>query len=387
MKIRVCHIITKLELGGAQQNTLYTLSHLDPARFEPILVTGSEGILVEEGRRAVRRTHLVAALRREISPLRDLSALRGLVGILRSERPDIVHTHSSKAGILGRWAASLSGVGRIVHSIHGYGFHPGQPRLLRESLVALERITGRLTTTAFVAVSRANLRTGLELDLYTPDRVTLIRSGIRLSDFSPRTEGLDGDRPVTVGMVACLKPQKAPLDFVRVAARVVREAGAPVRFVLVGDGEMRPQVDAMIRAEGIEEHVSLEGWRRDVPELMRRLDLLIHTSLWEGLPRVFPEAMATGLPIVATRVDGAPEAIEEGVTGYLLEPGDVAGLARATIELVRDPALRRRMGQAALARTAPWDIDGMVRRQERLYEGLMAGETARAVSLSTQMEG
>jgi glycosyltransferase involved in cell wall biosynthesis len=266
---------------------------------------------------------------------------------------------------------------------------------MRELLVALERITGRLATTAFVAVSRANLQSGLDLDLYGPDRVTLIRSGIRLSDFSPRSDGNGQapasrpgpDRPVTVGMVACLKPQKAPLDFIRVAARVVRGAGVPVRFVLAGDGDLRGQVEAMIRAEGIGAHVTLEGWRRDIPDLMRGLDLLIHTSLWEGLPRVFPEAMATGLPIVATRVDGAPEAIEDGVTGFLVAPGDIEGLSRLTIDLVRDPALRRRMGDEALKRTAPWDIDEMVRRQERLYEGLMAGETARAVALSTQMEG
>jgi len=387
--IRVCHIITKLELGGAQQNTLYTVAHLDRRRFEPSLVTGAEGLLVEEARGLDARVHFVDALVREPSPGRDAAALARLITLLRRERPDIVHTHSSKAGILGRWAATIAGVPHIVHSIHGYGFHDGQPWLTRHLYQAVERVTGRFTTSAFVAVSRANMETGLALDLFLPEKVTLIRSGVRLSRFSPReTADADGGRaPVVVGMVGCLKPQKAPLDFVDVAARVLEQPGMEerVRFLLVGDGVMRPQVEERIAAGRLSGRVELAGWRRDVPDLLRGMDILLHTSLWEGLPRVFPEAMATGLPIVATRVDGAPEAIEDGVTGFLVSPGDVAGLARRTAQLVADPDLRRRMGAAARGRVGPWDIDDMVRRQERLYEHLMAGEAERAVELSTQL--
>jgi glycosyltransferase involved in cell wall biosynthesis len=392
MRIKVCHVITKLELGGAQQNTLYTVTHLDPSRFEPILIAGVEGMLVEEARASGVRAHFMRSLDRRVAPLRDAAALAGLTRLLRKERPQIVHTHSSKAGILGRWAASLAGVPHVVHSIHGFGFNPRQPRLARELYVALERLTGRLATSAFVAVSEANLRQGIELELFREDRVTLIRSGIRLADFSPPPRRQDATGEVTVGMVACFKPQKAPLDFVRVAARVTRELrgghpAVPIRFLMVGDGELRPQIERLILSEGLSDRVTLAGWRRDVPDLLRRMDILLHTALWEGLPRVFPEAMATGLPIVATSVDGAPEAVVEGVNGYLVPPGDVDSLARRTLELVRDPELRRRMGEAAVGRTRAWDIDEMVRRQQRLYEGLIAGGTARAVSLSTQMGG
>lgn len=383
--IRVCHIITKLELGGAQQNTLYTLAHLDRSRFEPSLITGTKGFLDAEGRAAAARAWFIESLDREISIKRDPAALLALARLLRKERPHIVHTHSSKAGILGRWAAVLAGVPHIVHSIHGYGFTPRQTPLARGTLIAVERLTGRLTTSAYIAVSGANLKTGLDLDLFTPDRVCLIRSGVRLADFSPRGNG-HRTAVVTVGMVACLKPQKAPLDFIRVAAAVKRQAKVPVRFVLAGDGELRPEVESLIRQEHLEHDVTLAGWRRDVPELMREFDILLHTSHWEGLPRVFPEAMATGLPIVATNVDGAPEAVTEGVTGHLLAPGDVDGLTRRTLELVHDPERRARMGAEASRRTGPWDIDEMVRRQERLYAGLMAGETISAVAVSTQME-
>lgn len=387
--IRICHIITKLELGGAQQNTIYTVANLDRARFEASLVAGSDGLLVEEARASGVPVHLLSGLVREISPLSDARALASLYRLLSRERPDIVHTHSSKAGILGRWAARLAGVPHIVHSIHGFGFTDRQRSFTRRFYVALERMTGRATTSAFVAVSRANMETGLSLGLFRADRVTLIRSGVRLSDFAPAPGPRDEERPLTVGMIACMKPQKAPLDFVRVAARVIREAGPdlPVRFLLVGDGNLRAEVEDLVRREGLSDKVTLAGWRRDIPEILRRLDLLLHTSLWEGLPRVFPEAMATGLPIVATRVDGAPEAIEEGITGFLLPPGDIDGMARCTLRLLRDPDLRRRMGHSARGRIAPWDIDEMVRRQERLYEGLVSGEAARAVALSTQMEG
>ncbi len=395
MKTRVCHIITKLELGGAQQNTLYTVAHLDPARFDADLVTGTEGILVEDLKASGVRAHLLNSLDRQVSPWRDLTALRDLVLLLRRERPHIVHTHSSKAGILGRWAATLAGVSRIVHSIHGYGFHDAQPRLQRELFMALERVTGRFATSAFVAVSQANIDKGIDLGILPAGRVSLIRSGVKLSEFSPRSEWASAspaDRLLTVGMVACLKPQKAPLDFVKVASAVARVAcrqggGRPVRFVLAGDGELRPDVEAMIRAEGLQSRVTLAGWRRDVPSLMREFDLLLHTSRWEGLPRVFPEAMATGLPIVATRVDGAPEAVEDGVTGFLVPAGDIEGLARRTLDLVEDAGLRRRMGEAALSRVGPWDIDQMVRRQELLYESLMAGDAGKSAELSTQWEG
>lgn len=379
-KPRVCHIITMLELGGAQQNTLYTVTHLDRERFRPMLVAGTGGLLVEEARDSGVPAWFLPELVRPVSPVRDLRAAAALVSLLRRERPDIVHTHSSKAGILGRFAAAAAGVPHIVHSIHGWGFNPGQPAPLRHLYVGLERLASRATS-AYVGVSRANLQAGEDLHILRPDQARLIRSGIRLAEFGPagRNGGappvdLPGEGPV-VGMVACFKPQKAPLDFVEVAAAVLREEPA-TRFVLVGDGELRGRIEERLRSLGIAGQVALTGWRRDIPGLMRAFDILLHTSRWEGLPRVFPEAMATGLPVVATRVDGAPEAVEEGVTGHLLEPGDVEGMARKVVDLIRQPDLRRRMGREGRARVEPWDIDRMVRDQEDLYEDLLAGRPA-----------
>ena len=301
MKPKVCHIITMLELGGAQQNTLYTVRHMDRGRFEPLLVTGAEGLLVEEARSSGVRSIFLDSLVRPVSPALDLRAAAELVALLRRERPEIVHTHSSKAGILGRFAAAAAGVPHIVHSIHGWGFNPHQGAALRALYLGLERLAARATS-AFVGVSRANLEEGEARHILRPGQARLIRSGIPLAEFAPGPGNGAGSPPwpvsagdaAVIGMVACLKPQKAPLDFVEVAARVLGEEPR-ARFVLVGDGELRGAVEAGLARAGIADRVALTGWRRDIPALMRSFDILLHTSRWEGLPRVLPEAMDSAL--------------------------------------------------------------------------------------------
>ena len=384
-RIGVCHVITMLELGGAQQNTLYTVGHLDRERFAPSLLAGPGGLLDDEARALTGvRVRFVSSLVRPIRPASDIRALGELTRQLREIRPRIVHTHSSKAGILGRWAAHRAGVPVIVHSIHGFGFHPGQNRLVHAAYLAAERAAARITT-HFVAVSRANLEEGVRRKVFARDRARVIRSGIRLEPFSDaararhgapravgplrRELGLGPDVPLA-GMIGCLKPQKAPEDFVRVAA-LVAAALPSARFVAAGDGELRPAVEAAIRRRGLEGRFTLLGWRRDVPALLADLDVLVLTSRWEGLPRVFPEAMAAGVPIVAFRVDGAPEAVAEGENGWLHEPGDIEGIAGHVSELLADPARARAMGLRGRERVEEWDINAMVRRQEDLYTELI----------------
>lgn len=394
MRTRVVHVITKLELGGAQQNTLYTVRHLDRRRFDVALVTGPGGELLEEaGAIPDCRLHVVPDLVREIAPVHDLRALVALARLLARERREaggrlIVHTHSSKAGILGRAAACLAGVPVVVHSIHGYGFHAGQPAVVRRLYVALEQAAARWTD-AFVAVAEESRRTGVALGLFPAERCEMIRSGIEIEAFRPRAGVREATRAalgvppaaVLVGMIACLKPQKAPEDFVAAAARI-RAAVPEACFVLAGDGERRGAVEAAVRAAGLEGRFRLLGWRRDVPELLAAIDVLVLTSRWEGLPRVIPQAMAAGRPVVATRVNGSPEAVRDGVTGYLVPPGDVAGLAARVVELLRDPARRAAMGRAGAAAVGEFDAAEMVRRQEALYERLLArlapGRTVRA---------
>jgi len=387
-EVRVCHVITRLDLGGAQENTLHTVRTLREP-FRASLVCGPGGLLDDEARRlAAVPVTFVPRLVRPIRPVRDAAAVLRIAAIFRRDRPDIVHTHSSKAGVLGRLAARLAGVPVVVHSIHGFGFHDGQPAPLRAALVAVERCMAGLTT-HFIAVSRATLETGVALGIVPRRRASLIRSGVRIAAFEAagrdrgRREGgglrgeigLEADAPL-VGMVACLKPQKSPLDFVEVAARVAARVPA-ARFVIAGDGELREAVERRAAALGLAGRLRLLGWRRDMPRVMAALDVLVLTSLWEGLPRVLPEAIAAGVPIVATRVDGSADILVDGVTGLTCAPRDVEGLARRVLELLADPRLARSLAARARGVLGEFDIDAMVRAQERLYADLLARRAAR----------
>jgi glycosyltransferase involved in cell wall biosynthesis len=380
---RICHVITLLELGGAQQNTLHTVAHLDRRRFQVSLIAGSGGYLDAEAAAIPDlEVHLLPELRREIHAGRDLLALVRLVAILRKMQPDLVHTHSSKAGILGRWAAHLAGVPQVVHTIHGFGFHRRMP-LLKRCLFQTLEIWAAPLTTRFLAVSRANLEAGVRAGLFPREKAGILRSGVVLAPFrngisagSLRADlGIPSGAPLA-GMVACLKPQKAPTDFVAAAARVATRL-PEAHFLLVGDGELRGEVEEDVRRLGLAGRFHLLGWRRDIPRIFKNLDLLVLTSLWEGLPRVVPEAMAAGVPVVATRVDGTPEVVREGETGFLVEPHDVENLSERIVWLLSHREAAQRMGERGRGRVEEFDIDVMVRRQEDLYEELLSVAPAR----------
>lgn len=378
MPVKVAHIITKLELGGAQQNTLFTVSHLDRRRFRSILITGEPGILDEDARSLPGvEFHQVPALARSIRPLADLQALYQLTRLLRRLSPRIVHTHSSKAGILGRLAARLAGVPVVVHTIHGYGFTPVQSQPLRQALIAVERMVGRMTM-RFIAVSHATRQQGIDLGLHSPDRCTVIRSGIDLRMFrhtqidvekKRRELGLLPESPV-IGMIAPFKPQKAPLDYVRLAA-LIHRVRPQVQFLLIGDGELRVEVEAAVQRQGLGNCFQLLGWRRDVAEILRCLDVFVLTSRWEGLPRVYLEASSSGVPVVGTNVDGAAEAIRDGINGYLIEPGNLGRMAKEILTLLRDPERAREMGRQGQTLAEEFDVHYMVRRQEEEYSHLL----------------
>lgn len=383
-RAKVIHIITKMELGGAQQNTLYTVTHLDSQKFIPYLVTGCGGELFKEALN-FRNIFIAKDLVREIRPLQDVKAFFQICELIKkiavlnpASAPLIVHTHSSKAGILGRWAAWWMSIPIIIHSIHGFGFHDYQPNLIRNLFIFLEKFTA-LVTTKFIAVSAANWQKGVGFSLFPPEKAVVIRSGIDIARVqNPRVSRTEFrkslDIPETapvVAMIACLKPQKAPLDFIRVCEHVAREI-PHAYFLVVGDGELREAVEHEIKDRKLQHRLHLLGWRTDIPEILNAIDVLVLTSRWEGLPRVFPEAMAAGVPVVATRVDGAPEAIKDGVNGFLLAPGDVTGIAHQTIALIKNPFQRRSMGRQGSQMVEEFAIERMVQQQESLYDMLLA---------------
>ncbi|MFQ5719564.1 MAG: glycosyltransferase family 4 protein [Acidobacteriota bacterium] len=383
-RISVTHILTRPELGGAQANTLHTVRSLDRERFSPSLITSPDGPLAGdaaaiEGAEVVFVSNLV----REIRPGRDWRAARQIRRLLTVLAPDVVHTHSSKAGILGRWAAHRAGVRSIVHTVHGFPFHDHQPAPARRLYIGLERLAARHTD-RFICVSRADVAKGERHRIFPPGRSVLIRSGIDLSAYREacgtgkalrKDLGIPADAPL-VGMVACFKPQKDPVAFVRMAAGVRRHR-PDVYFLMVGDGELRMAVETARLDEALGDRLVLAGWRRDIPAVMDACTVLVLTSKHEGLPRVVPEAMACGRPVVATAVDGTPEAVDEGVTGHLVTPGDVRALVARTLDLLAAPDVARRMGAAAATRVTEFDIDRMVRQQEDLYTELAAPDRVR----------
>ncbi|MCC6348648.1 MAG: glycosyltransferase family 4 protein [Candidatus Eisenbacteria bacterium] len=378
--MRVLHVITRMIVGGAQENTMLSCALVDPVRFPSVLLTGPEtGVEGElHGEAAARgvtvrvEPHLV----RRLSPWHDLRALWRIYRLLRRERFDVVHTHSSKAGILGRLAARLAGVPIVVHTVHGWSFNDHQPRYVRALYVQLERWCAPLAS-ALVVVGTPDQAAGVALGIGRPDQYELIRSGIEIEAYRDVALDRAGARErlglpaeaFVFGSVGRLGEQKSPLDLLRAFERV---AGAcpGAQLVYVGDGPQRNALIAAIERAGLAGRVHLAGLRRDVPELLRAFDVFVLASRWEGLPRVFPQAMAAGLPIVATRVDGAPDAVIPGETGWLVEVGDVEGLARRMTELANDGGTAARMGAAGRARVDPFSATRMVRQLEALYTRL-----------------
>jgi len=378
----VCHVITKLELGGAQEVALYAVSNLDRTKFRPVLVTGSGGLLTEEAKTLPGvEIHILPSLSRQVHALADLVAFIDLVRLFRRLRPTIVHTHSSKAGILGRWAAWCARVPIILHTIHGYGITPAQPFWLRRALILLERLTGWITT-HWIAVAQADITKGIEWGLFDRTKVSVIRPGIAPQPFQApldaatrhalRAEFGAGPAHFLVGTVACLKPQKAPEDFVAVAQQVC-EVAPDVRFVLIGDGDLRRRIELSIEQSGLRDRVHLAGWRRDIPIAMKTFDAFLLTSHWEGLPRVLLEARTIGLPVVATRVGGVEEVITPGRHGWLSDPGDVAGLSAQVIRL-RQSRIRQPTDRSQFVEALPieFHLEEMVKQYESLYDRFLA---------------
>ena len=381
-RIKVVHVVTRLDFGGAQQNTLHTVRHLDPSRFEAILVCGPGGTLEADVKAMPPEAHwravFLPALVRHIHPGLDLLALLQLIAFFAAEKPDIVHTHSSKAGVLGRLAAAAAGVPRVVHTYHGFGFNDYQPRWLKSLYVLAERACCALSD-GLIFVSKANQDYARRHRLGRPERYRLIRSGVDLAQFpasvfdplkKKASLGLGMHKPL-VSSIGNLKPQKNPGDFVAMAQKV--EAEAPdCSFLFVGDGPMRQKLEYQLIAFGLANRFSLPGWRRDAAELLAVSDVFVLTSLWEGLPRALVEAMKTGLACVCYAADGVTDILQDGVNGYVVPVGNVSMLAERVLRLLKDEPLRRRLGERAAASIGPeFDIGLMVRAQEIMYRELL----------------
>lgn len=387
-RIRVLHPITRMIIGGAQENTMLTAQLLAPETWDVDVVcgpqTGSEGSLIEPTRERGISLLIEPTLVREISLLKDARAFFRLRKLMRDGAYDVVHTHSSKAGILGRWAAKAAGVPVIIHTVHGWGHHERQHPLVRWFYVTLEKLTLPITD-KLIVVSGLNIDKGLADGIGTRDDYVVIRSGIEMDRFGNPQRSRDEMRSelgiphgaLVIGTVTRLSPQKAPLDFVEMAQKIasaskIAAQNSDTYFVMVGDGPLRGEVEAAIAAAGLSEQFVLTGLRRDVPELLTVFDVFALTSLWEGLPRVLPQAMSTVLPVVATTSDGNAEIVSEGKNGFLVPPGDTTQIAELVLSLLNDPGKRRQMGEAGREIAKEYDVRHMVSQIDALYRELMA---------------
>ncbi|KOG34320.1 hypothetical protein ADK37_19730 [Streptomyces resistomycificus] len=344
-RIKVLHVITRLQ-AGAGGNTLLSAQGMDPGRYEVWIAGVPGGDLWERARAAGVRTAEIPGFRHTLTPA-DLLVLWRLVRLVRRERFTVVHTHSAKGGFLGRIAARLCHTPVVVHTIHGLSFHPYQSRPRRTLYRCLERATRRFTH-RFLAVAPRVAEQAVAERLAPPGRVHVVPSAVDLAHiperFDPlarRVLGVPRDTAL-VGTVGRLDAQKAPLDFVRMAAAL--QAGRPdTAFVMIGDGPLRDDVRRL--AAELDVQVVLTGDRADADWLVAGLDAFVITSLYEGLGRALTEALAAARPVVATAVNGVPDLVEHGATGLLVAPADPDGAARAVTWLLDHPREAAEMGR------------------------------------------
>lgn len=371
-------MITNLPVGGAQDNTLLTVEHLDRSKYEIALLCARDGEWLD---RAAAIDHLklifVDELVRPIHPVKDVIAFFKVYRELKRGAYDIVHTHSSKPGVIGRIAAKMADVPIIIHTIHGFPFNNFMNPFVRKLVILLERYLSRLTD-KLITVSTLNLKKAIKLGFAPPERFHNIYSGIDFCKFDQPTRVsekktelgiLNGEK--IVGMVGRLSRQKAPLDFIRAIPSVI-ERLKDVRFVMVGDGELRDITLETARRLGVEDRLMVLGSRSDVPDLLKTFDLYVLTSHWEGLGRSLTEAMYTGRPVVATNVEGVPELVRNGETGMLVEPRNIQAIADAIVQVLQDPELAARLGRAGRQKiTESFQYEKMVKEIEFVYDELM----------------
>lgn len=383
--VRVLRVIARMNVGGPAHCVGVLSGRLDPNRYETRLAVGRLGpwegsalyLAESHGVNVVE----IPGLSPELHPWRDLRALVSLVRLMRRYRPHLVETHTAKAGLLGRLAAVLAGFPRpvVIHTYHGHVlegyFSPRAAAVYRW----LEHLMAKASN-CLVGVSQATVDDLVRLGVAPPDRFRVIPIGLDLEPFLTATPeeatrfrdevgARDGD--VLLVYIGRLVPIKR-LDVLLEAVALARDAGAPLRLVVAGDGEARPEVEAHVRRLNLTDHVRLLGFRDDLPRIMSGADLAVLTSDNEGTPVALIEAAAAGTPAVATRAGGVPDVIAPG-TGVLVPPGDPAAFASALGCLAADPQLRRQMGRCAREHVRErFSAERLLRDTDALYQALLS---------------
>lgn len=382
--VRVLHIITRMIVGGAQENTLLSVVGLDAMpEYEVDFVSGidkgKEGELLSQARETTKLI-ILPEMGRSINPFSDLVAFWKLYRLIKKGRYHIVHTHSSKAGVLGRIAAWLAGTPLIVHTLHSLVFHEYQPWIVNRAWWLTKKICAPMTD-FFISVSSVISEKAIAAGIARPEKFRTVYSGMELDWFLNATFdadkikhefGIPSGSPV-VGKIARLFPLKGHDQLMDAAPEIVRRI-PNVRFFLIGDGILLEHLQERAKEYGILENFVFAGLidRKRIPEMISAMDIVVHTSLREGLARVLPQALAMGKPCVSFDIDGAREVVIDDYTGYLVKAFDSAGLAGRIAHLIEDPALRQQLGNNGRKHVDPnFRTEKMVADISEVYKMLL----------------
>lgn len=361
--MRVAHVITRMIIGGAQENTLYNcLDLIRDYGDDVLLITGPslgpEGNLLDQAHAQGLPVKELPHLVRNINPITDWKGYQEVKAAIREFQPDVVHTHSAKGGMLGRRGATALNVPAVIHTVHGAPFHPYQSAMARKFFIRCEQYAARQCH-KLVSVADAMTDLLVEAKVAPREKFVTVYSGMEVEPFlesgslrdATRAELGIGAEDVVIGKIARLFHLKGH-EYVIEAAKEVVAKCPQAKFLFVGDGILREKYESDIRAAGLQDHFILVGLvpPKEIPKYISAMDVLVHTSLREGLARALPQALLSGKPAVSFDIDGAREVVSTMETGFLVPPGDVSQLTSALVQLCQDRGLREKLGEEGRAR-------------------------------------
>lgn len=361
--MRVAHVITRMIIGGAQENTLYNcLDLIRDYGDDVLLITGPslgpEGNLLDQAHAQGLPVKELPHLVRNINPITDWKGYQEVKAAIREFQPDVVHTHSAKGGMLGRRGATALNVPAVIHTVHGAPFHPYQSAMARKFFIHCEQYAARQCH-KLVSVADAMTDLLVEAKVAPREKFVTVYSGMEVEPFlesgslrdATRAELGIGAQDVVIGKIARLFHLKGH-EYVIEAAKEVVAKCPQAKFLFVGDGILREKYESDIRAAGLQDHFILVGLvpPKEIPKYISAMDVLVHTSLREGLARALPQALLSGKPAVSFDIDGAREVVSTMETGFLVPPGDVSQLTSALVQLCQDRGLREKLGEEGRAR-------------------------------------
>ena len=375
-KIKILHVITHLPIGGAQDNTLYTVELLDKEKYDISLCCNLDGELVERAKK-VEAVKLfdIPFLCREVSPYRDIRAFLSLYKLFKKEDFTIIHTHSSKAGLLARLAAVLNKTPIVIHTIHGFAFNDFMNMFKKNFFIYLEKLLAKWTD-VLITVSNLNKKKIIDLNIAHENKIKNIYSGIDLSLFTNKRNddfrkelNLENDH-LLLGSVGRLSDQKDPITMIE-AFGIISKPFPNAHLALVGDGELKGKILEKIDKLKLNGKVHLIGNKNNPWSVYHSMDLFIMSSIYEGLGRSITEALSCGVPVVCTDVEGVPEIVRDNITGILVPPKDANKLADGIIRTLNDMDTAKKMAEEGRRFVKDnFDVNKMVNDIDSLYNTL-----------------